>query len=291
MLRHFDHVTVAVRDLDAARRFFGLLGFREQRAVVIAGPPFDRYMGVAGIEADHVTLVHESASPRLEVQLLRYRHPEPYRAGDPSRLDALGYNHVCFAVDDVTAEVERLAASGVVPRSGVLDFHDRKLVFLTGPEGITVELAEWRPATGDEARIALLRAAYAAFDRRDLDGALAMLAEDVAWPDMLHGRVLHGTDAVRAYWAHQFATIDSRVAPLAFATHGDLVLVEVDQQVRRPDVAEVEQRTVGHLYRFRGDRVARMDVFADVAAARAALAAADPEHDAAKAEGDAAPGR
>jgi len=25
-----------------------------------------------------------------------------------------------------------------------MDFHDRKLVFLRGPEGITVELAQWR---------------------------------------------------------------------------------------------------------------------------------------------------
>ena len=151
-LRRFDHVTVAVRDLDGARRFFALLGFREERAVVIAGAPFDRYMGVPGIEADHVTLVHESASPRLEVQLLRYRRPAPYTGGDPSRLDALGYNHVCFAVDDVEAEVARLAAAGVTPKSGVLDFHDRKLVFLSGPEGITVELAEWSRADGDGAR-------------------------------------------------------------------------------------------------------------------------------------------
>lgn len=144
-LRHFDHVTVAVRDLDGARRFFALLGFREERAVVIAGAPFDGYMGVPGIEADHVTLVHETAAPRLELQLLRYRRPEAYAGNDPTRLDALGYNHVCFAVDDVDAELARLAAHGITPQSGVLDFHDRKLVFLTGPEGITVELAEWHP--------------------------------------------------------------------------------------------------------------------------------------------------
>ena len=144
-LRHVDHVTVVVRDLDGARRFFALLGFREERAVVIAGAPFDGYMGVPGIEADHVTLVHETAAPRLEIQLLRYRRPEAYAGNDPTRLDALGYNHVCFAVDDVDAELARLAAHGITPQSGVLDFHDRKLVFLTGPEGITVELAEWHP--------------------------------------------------------------------------------------------------------------------------------------------------
>jgi hypothetical protein len=53
------------------------LGFKEAVSVVIAGEPFASYMGVPGIEADHVTLVLENASPRSEIQLLHYRHPEP----------------------------------------------------------------------------------------------------------------------------------------------------------------------------------------------------------------------
>ena len=77
MLKRFDHVTVVVRDLDAARAFFGLLGFKEDKAVVISGPTFAAYMDVQGIEADHVTLVLSGADPSVEVQLLRYRHPEP----------------------------------------------------------------------------------------------------------------------------------------------------------------------------------------------------------------------
>ena len=65
MLRNFDHVTIAVRDVAAAKRFFGLLGFREDKTVLISGEKFARYMGVEGIEAEHITLVHESATPRL----------------------------------------------------------------------------------------------------------------------------------------------------------------------------------------------------------------------------------
>jgi catechol 2,3-dioxygenase-like lactoylglutathione lyase family enzyme len=38
MIQRFDHVTIVVRDLDQARRFFGLLGFTEDKAVVIKGP-------------------------------------------------------------------------------------------------------------------------------------------------------------------------------------------------------------------------------------------------------------
>jgi catechol 2,3-dioxygenase-like lactoylglutathione lyase family enzyme len=144
MLKRFDHVTVVVRDLDAARAFFELLGFKEDKAVVISGPTFAAYMGVPGIEADHVTLALAGADPRVEVQLLRYRHPEPLPDANIERLDKLGFNHVCFAVDDLDAEVARLRAHGAQTRTDVLDFHARKLIFLKGPEGITIELSEWR---------------------------------------------------------------------------------------------------------------------------------------------------
>lgn len=144
MLRHFDHVTVAVRDLEAARRFFALLGFAEDKAVVIEGETFARYMGVPGIEADHVTLHLPGREPRCEVQLLRYRRPQPVDDASRARLDRLGFNHVCFAVDDLDAILARLQAAGVKRRGDLLDFHSRRLVFLDGPEGITVELAEWR---------------------------------------------------------------------------------------------------------------------------------------------------
>lgn len=142
-VKHFDHVTVCVRDLAAARRFFRLLGFEDDKAVVIAGEPFAAYMGVDGIKADHVTLVLPDVSPRLEIQLLHYRHPEPASDPERARLDRLGFNHICLAVDDIEAMIARLRANGVEVRGELKDFHDRQLFFLSGPEGITVELAQW----------------------------------------------------------------------------------------------------------------------------------------------------
>jgi len=56
MPKHFDHITVAVRDVDAARAFFGPPGFEQDKDVVIRGEEVERYMGVPGIEAGHVTL-------------------------------------------------------------------------------------------------------------------------------------------------------------------------------------------------------------------------------------------
>jgi len=143
MVKYFDHMTVAVRDVAQARAFFGLLGFEEAQDVVIAGPLFEQYMGIAGIEAEHVTLVLRNAVPRCEVQLLQYHHPEPVLVPDSTRLDRLGFNHICFAVDDIEAEVAKLRANGVRTRNEIMDFHLRKLVFLEGPEGITVELSQW----------------------------------------------------------------------------------------------------------------------------------------------------
>jgi catechol 2,3-dioxygenase-like lactoylglutathione lyase family enzyme len=143
MMKHFDHLTIVVRDVEAAKQFFGLLGFKEDKSVVIAGPQFSTYMGVDGIEAEHVTLALTNVLPRTEVQLLKYRHPNPLPDPAPGNLTRVGFNHVCFAVDDLAAEVTRLKAKGVQFRNEVMHFHNRKLVFLSGPEGITVELAQW----------------------------------------------------------------------------------------------------------------------------------------------------
>lgn len=142
MILHIDHVTIVVRDVARAKAFFGLLGFVEEKSVVISGEQFARYMGVPEIEAEHVTLVSKQR-PRFEIQLLRYLKPERLPEADVKNLAKPGFNHICFAVADLDGEVRRLTGQGVPLRNEVMDFHDRKLVFLSGPEGITVELAQW----------------------------------------------------------------------------------------------------------------------------------------------------
>ena len=143
MLQRFDHVTIVVRDMDGAKKFFNQLGFEQTLTAVISGEKFSRYMNVAGIEAEHVTLRHATASPRMEVQLLKYHHPEPVDDPQIRNLSKIGFNHVCFAVDDLDAALARLKPHGIEPKTEILDFHDRKLVFLPGPEGITLELSQW----------------------------------------------------------------------------------------------------------------------------------------------------
>jgi len=146
VVRRFDHLTISVRDLDRARHFFELLGFKEAISVVIAGEPFASYMGVPGIEADHVTLVLQGATPRTEIQLLHYRHPDAIADPHIRDLHKIGFNHVCFATDDIEAEIDKMRANGFHTRGDILDFHSRKLVFVEGPEGVTIELSQWYEA-------------------------------------------------------------------------------------------------------------------------------------------------
>ena len=139
----FDHVTIAVTDVDDAVRFFGVLGFEVTKSVPISGATMDAYMGIAGMEADHVTLAVPSAEPHQEVQLLHFRRPTDLVDRSSGNLAGTGFNHVCFRVDDLDATVAAFDAAGFPTRNQAMVFHDRKLVFLVGPANVVVELAQW----------------------------------------------------------------------------------------------------------------------------------------------------
>ena len=56
---------------------------------------------------------------------------------------SVGLNHICFAVDDIEAEVARLKEAGVHFRSEIMDFNGPLLIYLDGPGGTVLELADW----------------------------------------------------------------------------------------------------------------------------------------------------
>lgn len=143
MISHPDHVTVAVTDLPSARRFFELLSFEVTIEATISGEVMGRYMGVPGIEADHVTMVLKNATPHFEIQLLHYRKPQVDSDPNIVNLARPGFNHLCFAVNDIEALAETLKNEGVRLRNDLMTFHDRKLLLVEGPERITIEFAEW----------------------------------------------------------------------------------------------------------------------------------------------------
>jgi catechol 2,3-dioxygenase-like lactoylglutathione lyase family enzyme len=143
----FDHATIVVRDLEQAVAFFTHLGFEVGTSVVVTGDVMARYMGIDGWEADHVTLVLQGADAHQEVQLLRFHSPAVQIDPGSGDLSRTGFSHICFRVDRLDETLARMRAAGIEPRNEILHFHDRRLVFLTGPEGVVVELAEWTTST------------------------------------------------------------------------------------------------------------------------------------------------
>jgi hypothetical protein len=106
----------------------------------------------------------------------------------------------------------------------------------------------------------LLRAAYAAFNARDIDAALALMTPDVAWPRAFKGGFVVGHDAVRAYWTEQWGEIDPHVEPVAFQQDAAQVLVEVRQVVRDLAGAVLADEHVRHRFTIAGGLIQQMEV-------------------------------
>lgn len=112
-----------------------------------------------------------------------------------------------------------------------------------------------------EADVALLKTAYAAFNARDLDGALATMRPDVVWPNGMEGGTVHGHDGVRAYWTRQWGMIDPHVEPKTFdLDDSGTVAVEVHQVVRELDGKVLLDRMVVHAYRIEDGLIQSMDI-------------------------------
>ncbi len=110
----------------------------------------------------------------------------------------------------------------------------------------------------------LLRAAYAAFNARDIDAALALMTPDVAWPRAFKGGFVEGAEEVRAYWTEQWSEISPTVEPVAFHTDdAEHVSVEVHQVVCDLDGAVIADDHVGHRFTFANGLIRKMEVLSD----------------------------
>src|SRR5439155_16726365 len=97
--------------------------------------------------------------------------------------------------------------------------------------------------------IKMLRAAYTAFNARDIDAALALMTPDVAWPRAFKGGFVRGHEEIRAYWREQWSEIDPHVELVAFHPDGaEQVLVDVHQVVRDLAGTVLADEHVGHRF-------------------------------------------
>jgi ketosteroid isomerase-like protein len=79
----------------------------------------------------------------------------------------------------------------------------------------------------------LIEQAYSAFNKRDIDTALALMTDDVSWPKASEGGRVVGKEEIRAYWTRQWGEFDPHVEPLAITEEeGRKVRVRVHQLVK-----------------------------------------------------------
>jgi ketosteroid isomerase-like protein len=107
-----------------------------------------------------------------------------------------------------------------------------------------------------------LRAAYKAFNARDVSAALELMHPEVDWPNAWEGGRVIGRGEVAAYWARQFESIQSTVTPEDFDPQPDGSIVVTVHQIVRDAMTNqlISDTRVLHRYRLKNGSVARMDV-------------------------------
>ena len=107
----------------------------------------------------------------------------------------------------------------------------------------------------------LIEQAYSAFNKRDIDGALALMMDDVSWPKASEGGRVVGKEEIRAYWTRQWGEFDPHVEPLAI-TEGDggEVRVRVHQLVKSLQGDVLSDSEVLHVFTVITGLIAAMEL-------------------------------
>jgi len=107
----------------------------------------------------------------------------------------------------------------------------------------------------------LLARAYAAFNARDLDAALATMCPDVVWPNGWEGGTVHGHDGVRSYWTRQWRVLNPHVEPLRFEPdESGRIIVHVHQVAHDLAGILLSDRMVQHVYALKDGLILSMDI-------------------------------
>lgn len=107
----------------------------------------------------------------------------------------------------------------------------------------------------------IIELAYAAFNKRDIDGALALMTEDVSWPRASEGGRVIGKEEIRAYWTRQWREFNGNVEPLEITEEdGGRVRVRVHQLVRNLQGDVLSDSEVLHIFTVSNGLIASMEL-------------------------------
>lgn len=108
---------------------------------------------------------------------------------------------------------------------------------------------------------ALIAEAYSAFNRRDIDGALAVMSENVDWPRASEGGRVVGKEEIRAYWTRQWAEFNPHVEPIEVTEReAGRTDVKVHQVVKNLKGDILSDQTLLHVFTITNGLIERMDI-------------------------------
>jgi|ERR1019366_533866 hypothetical protein len=106
----------------------------------------------------------------------------------------------------------------------------------------------------------IIEQAYSAFNKRDIDGALALMTQDVSWPKASEGGKVVGKEEIRAYWTRQWGEFNPHVEPLAMTEDGGKTRVRVHQLVKSLQGDVPSDSEVLHVFTVNSGLIAAMDL-------------------------------
>jgi catechol 2,3-dioxygenase-like lactoylglutathione lyase family enzyme len=133
------HVALSVRDMDRALAFYrDLLGWHVVYDRGFGGRRVEAITALPGALGRSVLL--RLGSSRLE--LFAFEQPVPTPRTSQREVHELGLTHLCFKVDSIDAEYQRLLAAGVPFHAEPQDFGSFRATYGRDPDGNVFELLE-----------------------------------------------------------------------------------------------------------------------------------------------------
>jgi len=137
----FDHVGVTVRDLDTMVAFFVALGLEIEGRTFVEGDFIDTVTAIPDSRSEIVMM--KTPEGGTAVELSSFVRPDAEPGSPDAMANVLGLRSLSFEVDDLHAQVDRLAADGYALVGGIGQYEDVwRMAYVRGPEGIIVALAE-----------------------------------------------------------------------------------------------------------------------------------------------------
>ena len=142
MSLRFSHLGICVSDVDASLAFYrDALGFEPMSELDVSGAESETLLRLPDVKLRAIYLHRDGVT----IELLHFASPGHAGDGKTRAMNALGLTHLSFQVDDLDAEVAKLAAGGFPVLEGTR-IENRKLgaraVFASDPDGTLVELVE-----------------------------------------------------------------------------------------------------------------------------------------------------